>query len=361
MKNPKSSFSLLPFIIVPILALAFLPLIGCDGSGSPARQPDEIPAGPPVQINITVTGIPNDYWGEWGELSLLLPGSSIDVASDEVYIVDGSTGSSFFTAPGAHGIALIFWDSDVVYAISSRNITAGNNTIPFSAFTLVETVSVTVTVTGIPDDYWDDWGDMKLMPRTIAPSSYWVELESIGASATFTVTTVLGINDIGLWLLDFGVLYTLSARNITAGNNTIPFTAFSRVAPVTITITGIPNDYWGEWGELEFEPRGIGTFSAWAEIEITGASATFTATIVPGTYEIWLHICGEYDCSDYRVASRNITAGTNTIPFSAFTPVDWDEFSLNAFTETIKPSACTLTDSLHTRAFTQRPRSLRAN
>ena len=90
-----------------------------------------------------------------------------------------------------------------------------------------------------------------------------------------------------------------------------------------ITITGIPSRYHGEWADLELENRRTSDWD-WAEAIISGSSTAFWfENIVPGVYDVIFHICGDHECVDYFLPSRNITAGIR-IPFSQFTLAPWN-------------------------------------
>jgi len=100
--------------------------------------------------------------------------------------------------------------------------------------------------------------------------------------------------------------------------------------PITITVTGIPEHFIGLWGAIDLESNWAGHPYWAAESDwqrITGSSATFTMRTmggapfsVPGTYRVHFSIDDDGGAvGDYFVI-RGISAGTNTIPFSAFTP-----------------------------------------
>ena len=292
-----------------------------------------------VPVTITVTGIPNQYIGQWivGNMFLFPAGTSYEVAGDYAFIASSSATFSLFVLPETYDIKLWFGSERQLYTLSSRNLIAGTNTIPFSAFTRVE--PITITVTGIPNRYDDGWGEIEVIIPGIASNFVqWYYTQIDGPSAIFTVFVSPGTYDIELWF-EFNdgdewmeQLYTLSSRNLTAGNNTIPFSAFTRVEPIIITITGIPNRYDG-WGDIDLRIPGTWYFVGFGEARIVGPSVTFSLfNIMPGTYDIKLELSGVGVSGDYFLSSRTITAGTNTIPFSAFT------ITPSSFTETLEHS-----------------------
>jgi len=330
-KKQKSLFKLLSVAAMSAIAIAVLALTGCPngndpGAGpGPGQGPGQV--APAVLITVTITGIPSRYHDSWGSLSLQHPetGSFVDWAY--VSRVEGSSASfAFIAIPGAYGLHLQLGYSD--YFIASRNITVGADTIPLSAFTPLEEVSITVT--DIPNRYIGGVeGNMRLKhPGTLNQmSGTWSRISS--SSATFTMRALPGTYDVHLRFSYRGSLlrvYSAPLANIAVGGNTIPFTAFEIFEPVTITITGIPGRYAGGEGSIGLHTPGFTDWLVhdWGPIE--GSSATFTVFAMPGTYDVSLYF--EFETDDdwdsvllYSVSRRNITAGANTIPFSDFSRV----------------------------------------
>ena len=278
-------------------------------------------------VTITVTGIPAGYQGQWAELMLTHLTSRMRAAGDWRHQqVEGTSVSFSFAAfSGTYGVLLSLGSG---YLIPSRNITAGTHSIPFSAFTPFE--QVPVTVTGIPDRYIGGggnqiWGQMNIMhPGTIARQGRG-STTITGASATFTTRIVPGLYDIHLYFLDhnWNIIryYSAPSRNIVAGTNTIPFSYFAVVEPITVTLTGIPDRYIiGDTGMIMYlNTPGLIDQVAYDWVDpIESSSATFTFFALPGTYAVTLEFDGDEEAL-YSAPARNITAGTNTIPFSAFT------------------------------------------
>jgi len=107
--------------------------------------------------------------------------------------------------------------------------------------------------------------------------------------------------------------------------------ALPQPAPITITVTGIPGRYIGLWGAIDLESNWAGhpywvAESDWQEI--TGPSVMFEMYTmdgapfnVAGTYRIHLSIDNDYEpVGDYSVI-RGLSAGNNSIPFTAFSLV----------------------------------------
>jgi len=317
----NQSFKSLRVAVVSALAVTVLALTGCPNGNDSGSITQTAPA---VPITVTITGIPPGYLNSWGELSLQHPGTGSGAGWDEVR-VEGSSATFAFTAvPRAYSLRLRLGSSE--YFIASRNITAGANTVPLSAFTPLEQVSITVT--GIPDRYIGGVdGNMRLMhPGTLNQmSGEWSWISS--SSATFTMHTIPGAYDVHLrfWYDDDWSLlgaYSAPSVNITAGANTIPFSDFSAVEPITITVTGIPNRYLYAEGYIGLHSPGLIDWlvEEWASIE--GSSVVFTVFAMPGIHDISLDFEGLVDNWPFYFASRrNITAGANTIPFSAFSRV----------------------------------------
>ena len=92
------------------------------------------------QVTVTVTGIPERYADWRGEIYLATPGVSNVVAWDRVETTGSSATFSMPAMPGTYNIYL-FFEAEIAevwkysgYAVHSRNILAGANTIPFGAF-----------------------------------------------------------------------------------------------------------------------------------------------------------------------------------------------------------------------------------
>jgi len=236
-------------------------------------------------------------------------------------------GGGQFATSGTYEIRLLLLDWDGGdrhwYHIPSRSLTAGANTIPFSAFTSMPPIGVSVT--GIPDQYHGTVGLMELLsPGNIINldgSLFSRDAEITGSSAEFTMLGVTtGTYDVFLVFRDiytYEVLtvYRTSSRNIVVATNSIAFGQFTALPPsVTITVTGI--QYNGTWGQMWLEaPWPYG--SDWSEKIVTSSSATFRFwRFDPGVYDVGLYL-NDWR-STYILPSRNVYVGTN-VPLSEFT------------------------------------------
>jgi len=279
-------------------------------------------------ISISVTGLPSGYHNSWGNLALRQPvnGSSFWASVDKM--ADPSASFAFAAVPGVYDIHLQFGSSR--YFMPSRNITAGANNIPLSAFTPLEQISVTIT--DIPNRYIGSMeGSIRLMyPGTLSElDSNWVPSIS-GSSTRFSVFVIPGAYDVHLRFpdTDDGMLsraYSAPSINIKAKDNAIPFAAFGIFEPISITVTGIPSQYIdGKVGAMFLNAPGlIDCFAENDAIRLEGSSATFTMFAMPGIYNVAFTFevgVGDDDWgfSAYYVPRKNIRAGVNTIPFSFF-------------------------------------------
>ena len=148
---------------------------------------------------------------------------------------------------------------------------------------------------------------------TIAGMNNTLTLVDAHVGQYVTVTVTRANND--------GSVTSLSVGPITAAAPPPP-------ASITITVTGIPGHYIGHWGAIDLESNWAGWVAESAWLRITGSSVTFTMRTldgapfnVPATYRV--HFSINYDeepVGDYSVI-RGISAGNNSIPFVAFTPV----------------------------------------
>jgi len=198
---------------------------------------------------------------------------------------------------------------------------------------------ISITVTGISGQYNNRHGQIRLWcpdaGNWVAGHSSWVS----NSEATFTLWdwntgtqfAIPGDYDIRL---EFGDrydgdlrVYRIAEINITSGTNTIPWSTFTFMPPLTITVTGIPNQYHGSWAEMGLVIPGTMNDVAWVgDTYIPGSSMTFTLYgASPGLYDVIFVDAHFFEGMDnfgmYRAPSRNITAGTNSIPWSAFASV----------------------------------------
>jgi len=289
----------------------------------------------PKPISITVTGIPSQYSGQWGGIQLRNLETGNWVARGDLSISGSAATSSLwdwnrnnqFATPGDYEVSLTIGsgDSARIYRIAEMNITTGANTIPFSTFTFIP--PMTITVTGIPQQYHGM--DITLRdPETragIARGWAWI----YGSAGTFTLLdwdwnnqfATPGDFEVRLIYGEGGV-YRIAEMNIIAGSNTIPFSAFTLIPPITVTVTDIPTGYQGgnRFAEIIFRvPGGTTDYIDWGWAEITGSSVTITfGGTIPGIYDVDLFFFhGDWRDSVYTASARNITASSN-IPFSQF-------------------------------------------
>jgi len=220
--------------------------------------------------------------------------------------------------------------------------TAVNHPAVSNTATVTVPEPISITVTGISTTHPSTSGEIELRdPETgtrVAGGSGHIS----GSSATFTLWdrnwdhrfAVPGDYEVSI---RFGCcyecdgehprVYRIALINITAGTNTIPWSAFSFMPPINITITGIPNQYHGSWAEMGLVIPGTMNYVAWVgDTYIPGSSMTFTLVgASPGIYDVIFvdaHFFeGMENFGIYRAPSRNITAGTNSIPWSAFASV----------------------------------------
>ena len=320
---------------IPAILAVFGLALGMAGCPTEPETPTNGPAARAIElVTISVTGIPAGYQNQRAELGLhhLTSGRWAAGCWRGNQVESASASFSFGAFPDTYSVELRLggWPGSL-YSIPSRNITLGSNTIPFSAFIPLEQVSITVT--GIPDRYIGSGsnqisGGMSMMrPGTFA----WQGSSSAtisGASATFTTSIVPGSYDVHLRFRDhnWNIIryYSAPSRNIAAGTNTVPFSYFAVVEPITVTLTEIPSRYINDADvvavDMVLNTPGLFDWIAdsdWVEPE--SSSVAFTLFAPPGIYTVALSIEGVYDSWVYSAPARNIAAGTNAIPFSAFT------------------------------------------
>jgi len=177
-----------------------------------------------------------------------------------------------------------------------------------------------ITVTGIPPEYRGDNSYISLHVRlevTMVASS---SASIIGSSAIFTdeLSIIPGVYDIflSIWNGNESRLYHAPSKSIIAGANEISFSVFSFVPPITVTVTGIPQQYHG-WGGI-----GLGAPGSGGVGNRTGANIGYEITVhfghqFPGVFDVALLI-GNLWQTVYLIYSKTIVGGINTIPFTDF-------------------------------------------
>jgi len=159
-------------------------------------------------------------------------------------------------------------------------------------------------------------------------------------TSDFTITSGTGSATVGT-LSGSGLSRTLTVNNVNAGTVSVSINwpgsgiaigpqTVTLVAPgqgpagITITVTGIPSTYWWGEGDVSLWIPGTDIEVAFDIITVTGSSATFSLTAMPGIYDIYLVLEDWWGHTLYGIYSRSIGAGSNTIPFSSFQQLMWD-------------------------------------
>jgi len=231
-----------------------------------------------------------------------------------------------FTSLGDYEVRMLLHGAG--YRIPIMGIPEGNSIIPFSTFTYITPINVTVT--GIPSKYYGFEADILLFTPETINRNYgecgwgweWGKIEE--SSTTFTLRGVIpGTYDILLCIIgNYDVhqaILSISSGIINSGTNTITFNQFIPIPPINITVTGIPSRFLGEcvmfleYPETWDEP-------GWGRETISGSSVTFAIFMLyneRGIYNVhlWLKTTegGEY----FIIRSRYITDGV-VIPWSDF-------------------------------------------
>jgi len=206
---------------------------------------------------------------------------------------------------------------------SSQTISRGTNNIAFGDFD--EMPPVTITVTGIPDGHDVTWATLRIAEAgNYVISMWWPEIN--GSTATLTVRGVPpGTYDVILYsfVSDSEMIHIGRSKNIVAGANQIPFAEFEVLQPITITVTGIPLALQRSWfGDIALYTPGTNNEVGLGWTDTVGASTTVQVWFyaAAGPHDVVLWFVGNLGTFGFIAPGRNITAGNNTIPFSAFTP-----------------------------------------
>jgi len=300
----KNKFKFIGIIAV-IISIAILGT-ACpnDTLGSTAR---------PVETTITVTGIPSRYIGFERRVGGWVTPTSI---------ISGDSATFVFVGPGVYAVSLNLWDgrASVQYLASPRNINEGQNTIPFSYF-LDNTL--TITISGIPSQY-NGWVGLLWLgnaaqsnPRVTDNS---MTFAKVGSEWAGIRAIRLDIND------DAGnrAGFRISSMNISAGSNSIQWSAFAEVP--TISITSIPSQYHEINGAIFLRTPEIGWWDSFGSVQVHWVNDLASSVLwdaAPGVYDVFFSIGGTFAGSGLNIAeyfsfAREIEIGRNSIPFSAF-------------------------------------------
>jgi len=301
-------------------------------------------------IYITLTDIPSEYVSSIRNSGVMvLAAGAGETAAAGIRTMtddDGTSSATFrmrthadisFTTPGTYGNFLSFGFGR--YLVSSRSITEGINTIPWSAFATAPAgdQQVAITVTDIPDRYIDSDGFIALQipgvpgGSTAAFSSEVVQIT--GSSATFTMRTTFDLTFYAPWTyrVFLGIIDDddyeayVSLRNIVSGANTIPFSAFGpedtlpSLPASTITVTGIPAAHNDSITRIDLiNPATGNSVDYHIGMVLHGSFTANLGTIIPANYIVRLEIFTVDGVFQFDTAPRSIVPGTNTISWGTF-------------------------------------------
>jgi hypothetical protein len=292
-------------------------------------------------VSITLTGIQSLYQGRWARIKLQDAGGN-RLVQGGVVVQGGGTASFPFLYDAHSGAAFmdegtfqvfLFIDEvnnpiSSVYHIALQDITRGNNNIAFGSF--VEILPVTITVTGISPGHGVDRVTLRIPEAGNYVICRWTETPG---NNTATLLGVLpGYYDV---ILDFFVdddddetvhdriVYIARLKNITSGLNQISFTKFNALHPIRIDVTGIPLPYQHSWfGDIALYTPGTNNEVGLGFTDTVGATTTVQLYFYAahGYHDVVLWFVGFPGImGEFIARERDITKGTNTIPFSAFT------------------------------------------
>jgi len=249
--------------------------------------------------------------------------ATFDLLSDSIGVA--------FVDEGYFEVLLFIRDDEnqSTYRIEPQPISRETNNIAFGGFT--EMPPVTITVTEIPDGQSVTGVTLRIARTGKHVITMWPKIN--GNTATLTVHGVPpGTYDV---ILDFFVdhedetapdrmVYIGRSKNIVAGTNQIPFAGFVALQPITITVTGIPLALQrSQWGDIFLYIPGtnnkVGLGTTNSVRASTAVQVWFYAAA--GHHDVVLWFVGNLvGTLEFIAPGRNITAGNNTIPFSAFRP-----------------------------------------
>jgi len=114
---------------------------------------------------------------------------------------------------------------------------------------------------------------------------------------------------------------TTTSKAMAAGNNTIAFSDFKELPPISITITGLPLKYVGRYAYIELAFPGTKEVVGDDWVEKTAATQQFTVVgAAPGTYDVILELID----GTFIAQGKAIAASGTTIAFGGFTLIPPD-------------------------------------
>ena len=133
--------------------------------------------------------------------------------------------------------------------------------------------------------------------------------------------------------MDFGTTRYSITQTLNAGPNEIPFESFNEVprGTATVNVTGLSaHNGWEAVIDLGFasnSPRGMAMVAS-------GSASIAIDNVFPGTYDVLLTLFDPATLNEllFFAESRSFaTTGTNNIPFSVFSPFDFDQDEIRVF------------------------------
>jgi len=211
-----------------------------------------------LPVHITIQGLPGDNWNP-ARIELRQDGNT--VVDDVLGWSNGTTSVTFnqvFSAVAADNYEILFrWsnDNNSVFRMASVELDTGQNVIEFDDFDEIQSVEVTITVTGVPSSFVGYRGTMTLIHNDSKFQLPNVPTATVMLESTTTFTFVfrvfpgthyirLTVSDEDLW----GDVHEIRERtvNIAAtGTTNVTWTSFGTVPFTRITINGIDTRFNG--------------------------------------------------------------------------------------------------------------------
>jgi len=238
-------------------------------------------------------------------------------------------GDSMFDQPGNYEVRLEICccNGGYVYRTGAIQIQSGANTIDWDEFTLVP--PVTITITGIPPQYDGGYAFIALMAPGSITFIAGTEAYITGPDLTATMQGAgHGTFDVLLALSSphWEVLEVYTAPSVQVTDDiVIPFGQFSPRPPsITLTITGIPAEYQGDYAEVQILCHATSTWDD-SFVMVTGPSAAARFWLAaPGTFDVYVYIVGTDRWGHFY--AEGITLGaTATIQWNSLTWIQGGE------------------------------------
>jgi len=308
-----------------------------------------------LPVYITIDGVPGNHWNP-ARIELRQDGNMVESALGWSNGTTSVTFNQVFSTVAADNYEILFrWsnDNNSVFRMASVEIGAGQNNIAFDDFDEIQSVYVTITVTGVPSSFVGDRGMMTLIHNDSKFRLLNVPTETMMLESTTTFTFVFpvfpGTHYIRLTVRDedhWGDVREIRERtvNIAAtatGTNNVTWASFSTVPFTRITINGIDTRFNGNYavvfvGNLEaMNTNNMQNVIAdgWGVVSNRSLTAVLESNSWPfdpiTDEDVYGNVIVYFFNDDYDPVGEYATNAIVEFPAGRITTVQWNAFNID--------------------------------